>query len=85
MTPSGEFVATPAGSVWPLRIGVGAALVAAIAGVLAVAAVFLWVASMLLPIALVAAAVAYVAFRLQGWRSSKASSNRPLRTGPRPR
>ncbi len=79
MTPSGEFVAAPTRSLWPLRIGVGAALVAAVAGVLAVAALFLWIASLLLPIALIAGAVAYVAFRLQPRRPTS------LRTSPRQR
>ncbi len=80
MTPGGEFVSAAPRSMWPLRIGVGAALVAAIAGVLAIAAVFLWIASILVPIALVAAVIAYVAFRLQGWRAN--ASGRPLQTRP---
>ncbi len=68
MTPGGEFAATPAGPNWPLRVGVGAAAVALVAGGLAVAAIFLWLASVLLPVALVAGAVAYAGFRLQHWR-----------------
>ena len=69
MTPGGDFVSAPPRSPWPLRVGVGAALVDAARGVLAVAAVFLWIASLLLPVALIAAAVTYVAFRLQGSRA----------------
>ncbi len=69
MTTQGEFVVPPAPrSSWPLRLGVGAALVAAVAGGLAVAALFLWVASVLIPVALVAGVVAYAAFRFQVWR-----------------
>ncbi len=69
MTTQGEFVVPPAARAsWPLRLGVGAALVAAIAGGLAVAALFLWVASILIPVALVAGLVAYAAFRFQMWR-----------------
>jgi hypothetical protein len=76
MTPQGEFVASPreafsargARVTWPMRIGLGAALVAAVAGGLAVAAVFLWVASVLVPVALIAAIVAYGAFKFQRWR-----------------
>ncbi len=68
MTAGGEFVAPPARPTWPLRLGLGAALVAVVAGAVTVAAVFLWVASVMLPIALIAGAVAYAAFRLQGWQ-----------------
>ena len=68
MTPQGDFRSPAPGSPWPLRLGLGAALVAAIAGGLALAAVFLWVASVLVPIALVAGLVAYVALRFQMWR-----------------
>ena len=68
MTPQGDFRSPTPASVWPLRLGLGSALVAAIAGGLALAAVFLWVASVLVPIALVAGLVAYVAFRFQMWR-----------------
>ena len=32
------------------------------------AAIFLWLASILLPVALIAGAVAYAAFKLQLWR-----------------
>jgi hypothetical protein len=69
MTPDGEFVPQRAGPAWPLRLGVGAALVAVAAAALTVAALFLWVASVLLPVALVAGAVAYGAFRYQAWRA----------------
>ncbi len=65
MTPGGDFVSPPSRPTWQLRLGVGAAVVAVVAGALTVAAVFLWLASVLLPVALVAAAVAYVVFRLQ--------------------
>ena len=70
MTAAGDFVAPKQAGipVWPLRIGLGAAAVALVAGAMVVAALFLWVASVLLPVALVAGAVAYVAFRLQRWR-----------------
>ena len=71
MTAGGEFVAPPTRPTWPLRLGVGAALVAVIAGAVTVAAVFLWVASVMLPVALIAGAIAYAAFRLQGWQRGK--------------
>ena len=71
MTPQGEFVAAPRRSTWPLRLGVGAALIAVAASGLLVAALLLWVASLLLPVALLAGAVAYVAFRYQRWKSKR--------------
>ncbi len=66
MTAGGAFVAPPARSTWPLRLGLGAALVAVAAGAVSLAALFLWVASIMLPVALVAGVIAYAAFRLQG-------------------
>ena len=73
MTPEGEFVGRPVhrGGTWPLRVGIGAAVVAAVAGALAVAAVFLWVASVLIQVALVAGGIAYVALRYQAWRARR--------------
>ena len=72
MTPQGEFVSHSAyrsgSATWPLRLGLGAAVVAAVTGGLAIAAIFLWLASVLIPVALVAGGVAYVAFRYQKWR-----------------
>ncbi len=53
---------------WTVRIGVGAVIVAVAASLLVVAAVFLWLASILIPVVLVAGLVAYAAFRLQSWR-----------------
>lgn len=67
MTPAGEFVDAP-GSPWALKLGVGAAIVAAVTGVIAVGALLLWVAMLLLPVAILAGVVAYVAFRFQGRR-----------------
>ncbi len=71
MTPQGEFVTRLTGGGWPLRLGLGAAIVAAVAGGLALAAVFLWLASVLIPVALVAGLVAYLAFRYQMWRARR--------------
>jgi len=73
MTPDGEFVvpqnAPPPRNAWAVRLGVSAAMIAAVAGALAVAAVFLWLASILIPVAVVAGLVAYGAFRFQIWRA----------------
>jgi hypothetical protein len=76
MTPSGEFVSPPprpaaAASIWPLKLAFGAATVAVVAGAVALAAIFLWVASVLIPIAVVAGALAYGAFRFQQWRNHR--------------
>ncbi len=72
MTPQGEFVTKPVRSTWPLRLGVGAALIAVAASGLLLAALFLWVASILMPVALLAAVVAYAAFRFQAWQRKRA-------------
>jgi len=78
MTPDGEFVTphvppAPGPGLWAVRLGLGAAVVAAIAGALAVAALVLWVASVMIPVALVAGVVAYAAFRFQVWRAQRSS------------
>jgi hypothetical protein len=69
MTPEGDIVppARP-GLSWPMRIGIGAVIVAVLAGLAASAAIFLWLASVLIPIAVVAALIAYAALRFQLWR-----------------
>jgi len=68
MTPAGDVLPRPVQMGWPARIGLVAALVALAALAASAAALFLWLASVLLPIALVAGAVAYAAFKLQLWR-----------------
>jgi len=78
MTPDGGFVSPQAvppqgAGVWTLRLGLGAAVIAAIAGAVAVAALVLWVASVMIPVALIAGVVAYAAFRFQMWRAQRSS------------
>lgn len=68
MTPAGDVLPRQVSMGWPARIGLVAALVALAALAASAAALFLWLASILLPVALVAGAVAYVAFKLQLWR-----------------
>ncbi|HVC60989.1 MAG TPA: hypothetical protein VND19_11600 [Acetobacteraceae bacterium] len=51
------------------RIFIWAAVIAVIAGGLAVAAFALWLALILVPVALLAAVVAWLAFRFQLWRA----------------
>ncbi|HTW29650.1 MAG TPA: hypothetical protein VME92_21175 [Acetobacteraceae bacterium] len=72
MTPDGQFVHRPP----PLlsRVALGALVVAALAGLLAGAALALWIAMALIPIAVLAGVVAWVAFRIQRWRGGRAGS-----------
>jgi hypothetical protein len=65
LTPAGEFLPRQAALPWTAKVGIVATLIAVGAGIAAVAAVLLWIASLLLPVALVAGAVAYAAYRLQ--------------------
>ena len=70
MTPEGEFRRPPR---LPLgtRIAVVAVLVALVAGGLAAGAFVLGVALTLIPVALIAVMVAYVAFRIDLWRARR--------------
>jgi hypothetical protein len=67
LIPAGEYLPrqTAPGLGLAGRVGIGAALVAVLAAFAAAAALLLWLVSVLLPIALGAAVVAYCAFRLQ--------------------
>lgn len=51
------------------RIFIWAAVIAVVAGGLAAAAFALWIALILVPVALVAAVIAWLAFRFQLWRA----------------
>ena len=69
MTPDGEFVDMRRTGAAPFSvkvIGVGV-LVAIVAGGLAIAALALWLAMTLIPIAIAGAAIAYAVFRVQLW------------------
>ena len=70
MTPDGRFAAPPQSfrPTWPVKIGVMAVLVAVGATFLAVAALFLWLALWLIPVALVAGAIAWASLRYQMWK-----------------
>jgi ABC-type nickel/cobalt efflux system permease component RcnA len=70
MTPEGEFRRPPR---LPLgtRIAVIAVLVALTAGGLAVGAFVVGVALTLIPVALIAVLVAYLAFRIELWRARR--------------
>jgi hypothetical protein len=70
MTVDGRFIDPPRTPV-SLQVFRVAILVACIAAGLAIAAVAIWFALMLVPVALVAAAVAWGAWRWQLWRAGR--------------
>jgi uncharacterized membrane protein YoaK (UPF0700 family) len=70
ITPEGE-IRQPERPPLAMRIALIAAVVALIAGAIAAAALALWVALALIPVAAIAAVVAYLAFRFQLWRSRR--------------
>lgn len=71
MLPDGSF-RRPARPPVMTRIFIWAAVVAAIAGALAFAAFALWIALILVPIALIAGVIAWAALRFQLWRARRA-------------
>lgn len=79
MTPTGEFRRPRSAIPLAARVGGVAFLVAILAGALGIAALALWFALAIIPVALVAGAIAYVAFRFQLWRArgSWAVTRRP--------
>jgi hypothetical protein len=56
------------------RIFIWAAVIAVITGALAVAAFALWIALILIPVAVAAAVIAWLAFRFQLWRARSSIS-----------
>ncbi|MGA3399438.1 MAG: hypothetical protein ABSC95_09465 [Acetobacteraceae bacterium] len=56
------------------RIFIWAAVIAVLAGGLALAAFALWIALILVPVALLAAVIAWLAFRFQLWRARSSVS-----------
>jgi hypothetical protein len=70
MTLEGEFVAPPATPIVS-RIFMWAVVIAVLAGALSVAAFALWIALLILPVALGAAVVAWAMFRYRLWRAQQ--------------
>jgi len=70
MTIDGEFVSPPKSPV-STRIMVWAIVIAIIAGGLSLAALALWVALIILPVALGAAVIAWAMFRYRMWRAQR--------------
>ncbi len=68
MTLDGGFAAPRTRPAWGLRIGVAAVLVAVVGLAVIGAALAMWLVATLLPVVLVAGAVAWVAFKIQAWR-----------------
>jgi len=75
MTPRGEF-RTPPSTPWATKLLRYAIVIAVLAGGFAVAALVLWAALLMIPIAIGAALVAYGAFRWQQWRARQAAGGR---------
>ncbi len=75
MNPDGSF-RTPARPPLALRVGAIALVVAVLAGALAAAVLVLWFALALIPVAIVAFVIAWVAFRIQLWRIRRSARGR---------
>jgi len=75
MTPEGEFVDVHRENFPPLstRIVGAAVIVAVIAGGLGIAALALWLAFTLIPLAIAGAVIAYGVFRVQLWWARRGS------------
>jgi Flp pilus assembly protein TadB len=76
MTPDGRFREPPATPI-ATRIARTALAVAVLAGVLSALILALWFALALIPVAIVAALVAWVAYRFQLWRARRSFSRQP--------
>lgn len=81
MRPDGSFRAPPRGGMaFTTKVALGAGLVTVIGGALLVAAMMVWVVSMVLPAVLIAAGIAFVALKLRGWQARRSpGAGWPLR------
>ncbi len=70
MTLEGEFVSPPTAPV-SSRIMLWAAIIAVVAGAVTIAALALWLALLILPIAVGAGLIAYVMLRYKMWRAGQ--------------
>jgi len=73
MTPDGEFRAAPARLGWGMRVFLVAFSVSLVTGLIAVVVLSLYVALLLIPLAIGLTACAYVAQRWRAWRAGAAS------------
>lgn len=70
MLPDGSFRAPPRTPI-VTRIFIWASVIGGVAAALAIAAFALWIALTLLPIAIIAGLIAWLAFRFQLWRGRR--------------
>jgi hypothetical protein len=71
MTPEGDFRPTGLRLPWPTRVFLVAIGVSFVAGLIASAALLIYVALLLIPVALGLAAFGYSSYRLQAWRAGR--------------
>lgn len=76
MTPDGSFRESPRPPLG-MRVAAIAIVTAVLAGTLAIALLALWFALALIPVALIAAAIAWIAFRIRLWRLRRSASVQP--------
>ena len=72
MTPDGQFRASATVAPGALKLGGVAILIAAVSGALALAALALWLAFMLIPVAIAAGVIGWGAIKLQRWQAKRA-------------
>ena len=72
MSVDGRFI-DPRRIRWPMRIAGIALMVAVVAGAIGIAALALWIATLLIPLAVFAGCVAWIAYKFQSWRQSPAA------------
>ena len=80
MAPDGTFRTKPPGMRAPLsfKLLLGATIVAVLAGAAAVAALALWIAALLLPVAVVAVVGAWGAYEYRAWRRGVPGGSRSV-------
>ena len=77
MTPDGRFRVPMGGKQmpWSMKLLLVAVAVALLGSALTLAALALWVAASLLPVVLIAAAVAWATLKYRGWRHRSSATN----------
>ncbi len=82
MTADGRFQdrSRVTGIPFSMKLMIGAGVVALLAGAAAIAAVALWLISLILPVMIIAACVAWATMRYRRWRSGSFGSQRNLHT-----
>lgn len=71
MMPDGQFRAAPPRLGWPARVFLVALGVSFVAGIVASVALLIYVALLLVPVALALAAYGYFSMRVQAWRAGR--------------